>query len=252
MSGIKPVVKCEDYFKALFPSAKCLLTISVGQEVHEGEKFEKTIEIVNNTFRSCTILIDDTLQRHTMALNTNDKTAADFYDASIAAGQSWLKRNRLYYEKLTIPYHIIHWNDFLFHKKFPAQQDTIKEFMQKNSTYHDCFESTIDEFLTRLGNRYQMPLLFSNERARLLCMDYLLEETTAMCLWPELNCQFEVYPSKRNAAMAATHQLFVLPEYPNLLHPVAIKFKNRKQLTPQAFMVEKSINKESIECVTYD
>jgi len=68
-----------------------------------------------------------------------------------------------------------------------------------------------------------------------LCFNYLIEECTALCLWPELNCHFEVYPSRRNAAMDATHRYFVLPDYPDLLHGLSIKFKNRKQLKAQCF-----------------
>jgi hypothetical protein len=72
-------------------------------------------------------------------------------------------------------------------------------------------------------------------RAKFLCFNYLLEECAALCLWPQLNCHFEVYPSPRNAIMAQTHKHFVLPKYPDLLHAVAIKFKNRKQFLPQSF-----------------
>lgn len=52
-----------------------------------------------------------------------------------------------------------------------------------------------------------------------------------MTLWPELNCHFEVYPSKRNFAMDATHRRFVLPEHSDLLHAVAIKFKIENSLS---------------------
>ncbi len=71
-----------------------------------------------------------------------------------------------------------------------------------------------------------------------MILDYLIEECTALCLWPEINAHFEVYPSKRNLAMSQTHQRFVLPQYPHLLHSIAIKFKNRKQFKPQNFNFE--------------
>ena len=46
-----------------------------------------------------------------------------------------------------------------------------------------------------------------------------------MCLWPELECHFEVYPGQRNSAMRDTHRKFVLDLQPDLLHDVYIKFK---------------------------
>lgn len=36
--------------------AKCVIHISVGQEYHEGEKFAATLELINATFRECTII----------------------------------------------------------------------------------------------------------------------------------------------------------------------------------------------------
>lgn len=62
---------------------------------------------------------------------------------------------------------------------------------------------------------------------------HLIEECTALCLWTDLNCEYEVYPSPRNLAMTETYKRFVLPLFPNLLHPLSIKFKNRGQLKPQ-------------------
>lgn len=107
--------------------------------------------------------------------------------------------------------------------------------MANNPDYQASFDNTIDAFLQRYYPRLIEKKDFDIERARALCLDYLLEECAALCLWPELNCHFEVYPSKRNAAMDETHKRFVIPKHPHLLHPISIKFKNRKQLKPQQF-----------------
>ena len=50
-----------------FKDSKCLLTISVGQSTHEGELFSTTMDLINNSFASCVLLVDDSLQRHTMS-----------------------------------------------------------------------------------------------------------------------------------------------------------------------------------------
>jgi len=228
MSSIKPVFKCPEEFKNIFSQSRCLLTISVGQEAHEGEKFATTVDLVNRSFGECTMLIDDSLQRHTMALNT-EKNAEDFYDISMLEGDAWLNRNSRIYNRITIPLNIIRWNQWLFHENFQSQQKKIIELISQDLEYSNAFLETVQEFLRRYCNRTEP------SQVDQLCMNYLLEECTAMSLWPELNCHFEVYPSKRNFAMAATHQRFVLPDYPDLLHSIAIKFKNRKQLKPQCF-----------------
>lgn len=233
INRIKPVFKCADAYKETFKYSRCLLTISVGQEVHEGDKFAATIDLVNASFDSCIMLIDDSLQRHSMALNT-EKDADYFYEISLKEGDLWLERNEQYYRNLTILEKTIRWDTWLKHPNYNQQQNKIKLLLDDNPTYKFAFEETVKEFLRRYCQRMDSTKL-SLERARLLCFDYLIEECTALCLWSELNCHFEVYPSRRNLAMSETHKHFVLPKYLNLLHAVSIKFKNRKQLQPQRF-----------------
>ena len=115
MSYIKPVFKYKNTItKETFKQAKCLLTISVGQEVHEDNKFAATIDLVNASFGSAVLLIDDSLQRHSMALNKN-QNADFFYDISIAEGDLWLERNKKHYQNLTILEEIIRWDKWLKH-----------------------------------------------------------------------------------------------------------------------------------------
>lgn len=240
MSNIKPVFKCKDIEKQAFKHSKCLLTISVGQEVHEGEKFIATLELVNSSFASCIMLIDDSLQRHSMALDTKED-ASSFYNQSIHEGDLWLERNRKYYKNLSILDNIIRWDKWLYHPNYAETEKKIKGLINEDANYKLAFVNTVDEFLRRYYQRLIEKVNFDMERARSLCMNYLLEECTALCLWPELGCHFEVYPSKRNLAMDETHKRFVLPGYPGLLHSVAIKFKNRKQLKPQQFKCKEEV-----------
>ncbi len=239
MARVKPVFRCKETDKEIFKNSQCLLTISVGQEVHEGEKFAATIELVERSFKSCIMLIDDTLQRHTIALNA-PQNADFFFEQSLKEGDLWLLRNEQYYGELTILKKIMRWNDWLNHPNYVQQQQIIKELTNSDPSYKYSFEFTVNEFVTRYHQRLSDNLSFNMERAHQLCFDYLAEECTAMCLWPEINCNFEVYPSYRNLAMDETHKRFVLPSHPTLLHALPIKFKNRKQLKPQSFEVLKN------------
>lgn len=234
MRRIKPVFRCADADKKVFKNSQCLLTISVGQEIHEGEKFDTTIELVNNSFKSCIMLIDDTLQRHTMALNRKENSDF-FYDISLKEGDLWLARNEIYYKKLTILNKVIRWDSWLQHPNYFEQQSKIISLIESDFVYRKAFEETIDEFLERYIRRKSDKADMNMERAHSLCFNYLVEECSALCLWVELSCNFEVYPNRRNRVMDETHKRFVLQDHPNLLHSVAIKFKNRKQLYPQHF-----------------
>jgi hypothetical protein len=179
------------------------------------------------------MMIDDSLQRHTMVLD-REESADELHDIAVAEGDSWLVRNEKYYSKLD-NLTIIRWDRWLNHPNYRSEQAMLKQVMHEDFTYKQIFDNTITEFLTRYCARLIAREDFNQERGYQLCFDYLLEECTAMTLWPELGCHFEVYPSKRNFAMDETHKRFVLPHYPDLLHAVAVKFKNRKQLKPQQF-----------------
>jgi hypothetical protein len=233
---IKPVFKYEKTNSIPFDQAHCLLTISVGQEVHEGAKFAATIELVREHFAACTMLIDDTLQRHTMALNHPTLVESDFLDISRREGGQWLIRNHTYYKNLP-NLKILHWDYWLTHPYYHSTSEHIQTLLARDRLYQEAFNTTITAFLQRYCQRLPAEVLtqFDHKRARQLCFDYLLEECTALCLWPELNCHYEVYPNPRNGAMVYTHQHLILPQYPQLLHAVAIKFKQRKQFKPQHF-----------------
>lgn len=236
MASIKAVYRyIDEESRADFSKSQCLLTISVGQEVHENEKFETTVELVNQSFRSCIMLIDDSLQRHTMVLERTEN-ADELHGLAVAEGDRWLERNKKSYTKLINLDKIIRWDMWLTHPNYVLNQGMIKKMIDEDESYKKVFDNTIIEFLTRYCSRMMCRVDFDEKRAYQLCFDYLLEECTAMTLWPELGCHFEVYPSRRNFAMAETHRRFVLPNHPDLLHAVAIKFKNRKQLKPQQFI----------------
>lgn len=229
----KPVLK-HSFDKSAFKNARCLLTISVGQEVHEGDKFCSTIDLINESFGACILLVDDSLQRHSMALDKKEE-AEFFYPQSIVEGDLWLERNQVHYQRLQNLERILRWDYWLKHPKYLNQQQTILSSIIGEPGYQQGFNQTIDGFLQRFYPRLLEKESFDLERAKKLCLDYLVEECTALCLWTELKCHYEVYPSKRNLVMTETHQRFVLPTYPDFLHPISIKFKNRKQLKPQQF-----------------
>ncbi len=247
MSRVKPVFKCIASYKEKFKESRCALTISVGQKAHEGEIFEATVDLVNTSFKSCIILLDDTLQRHTMALNL-DECDDYFYKTALKEGDLWLKRNEVYYNKLTILEDILRWDTWLKHPAFNDEKNKIESFIESDPLYKAVFDETIDEFLRRYTHRLDKDDDFNIEKARKYCSDYLIEECAIICLRPKLNlaCHFDVYPSRRNLAMSETHTRFVLPNYPNLLLPVAIKFKNRTTLYPQRFELLHDVTQLSV------
>lgn len=231
-SPVRAVFKCPEEYKSKFKDSHCLLTISVGQEVHEYSKFYETIQLVNNHFKQCTILVDDSLQRHTLSLLYN-ASAKELYDQSIAEGTRWIERNQTIYKELNIPYNVIRWDKWLNHMSYNEKRQSLLHAYNTDPDYKKEIERSIDDFIARYLRREAKNPHITLTKLREVCFTYLLEECTALCLWEEDDYNFEVYPSKRNAAMSITHEKFINSRGKYLLCPVAIKFKNRKQLKPQ-------------------
>lgn len=235
MANIKPLFKnLSSDVKTKFQYSQCLLLISVGQEAHEGERFEATIDLINGSFKSCIVLLYDSLQRHTMALNSIKEPSA-FHETAAREGTLWLERNQKYLNKLTILKDVTRWDMWLNHSNFTAQLNQLKAVIDRDPVYRASFEDTISGYIDRYSKRLQDSSCFNYERARELCFDYILEECAILCLWPTLQCQFEVYPNYHNGAIEATRKLFVLPNYPDLLHAIRLGFRNAKQVKPQHF-----------------
>lgn len=221
--------------KQKFKTSSCLFTISVGQQTHEGEHFSSTIDLINESFHSCTMLVDDSLQRHSIALNRLQDPDY-FYEISLKEGDLWLERNKQYYEKLTNLKNIIRWDTWLKHPNFHSQREAIKKMINEDVNYKNAFETSVTEFITRYEQRLQDKKYFDPERGKRLSFEFVLEECTALCLWANLNCNYEVYPNLHNSAINETRKRFVLAKYPHLLNPVTLGFRNAKQLAPQRFI----------------
>jgi len=86
MPSVKAFFKyIDEEEKGKLKNSTCMFTISVGQQSHENERFESTIELISRSFSSAVMLIDDSLQRHNMALNQKEN-AQYFYNISIQEG----------------------------------------------------------------------------------------------------------------------------------------------------------------------
>lgn len=216
--------ECSIPDRKTFYQSTCLIPISVGQSVHEGKKFLATMNLINSSFKSCTILIDDSIQRHTLKIIHTNHSNDFLYKRALTEGDAWLERNKVHIENLTIPYKIERWDRWLQHPDFIKQLNKISFLYETDMEYQHAIQSNINEYLTRYIIRTKQKD-FNYENAFSLCLNYLMEECTVMCLWIHEKYQFEVYPSGRNKAMAATYNRLIKPFYPELLKSVALRFK---------------------------
>lgn len=190
-----------------------VLCLSVsGKKVHEGEEFLAVIKLINRSFKECTILIDDSIQRHTMKIDSS-LDEKSLYDLAVEEGDNWLERNINFYSQLKIPYKIMRWDDWSTHQNYNASHRRIVDFYQKNDSYQAAVNKNIEEFLERYQAHHEN-FQFDYEKAFSYCWEYLMEECAVMCLWAEAGYAFEVYPTSRNKAMTATYELLIKPSHP--------------------------------------
>ena len=103
----------------------CILTISVGQNVHEGEKFKATLNLINKNFKKCTIGVCDTLQRHSIAMLAGLEGDV-LYEIAKKDGDQWIDRNIEYCKKyLAIPFEIIRWDNWLRDEKYKLYREQV-------------------------------------------------------------------------------------------------------------------------------
>ncbi|MBN1684433.1 MAG: hypothetical protein JW855_03230 [Gammaproteobacteria bacterium] len=111
------------HLKHEFPHSTCIVPISVGQEYHEGEKFEAAIDLINRSqFKTCTIMVCDLLQRHNLQIydeNLDDKTASE---KMVQEGKAWLERNNEYINRLEIPHFVDTWDTWLKKKSIMSDE----------------------------------------------------------------------------------------------------------------------------------
>jgi hypothetical protein len=190
---------------------------------------QNILQLVNKSFAGCKIMIDDSIQWFTLAIGSPNQSKEELIQAAIQAGDNYLRRLDL--RCLTIPYEIIRWRDWVGTAEWSTAIDSMREAYQNNPALQTAIDNSVNTFLQRYEKNHSLAN-YDRLRAVSLCTAYLIEECGVMKnLWPQLGCAYEIYPSGRNEAMAATYQYYIQPFYPHLLKSVAIRF-NRKKPDP--------------------
>jgi hypothetical protein len=220
--SVKVSFKCPAHYKKEFKDSHCALIISVGQTVHEGEVFLSTIRLVNSAFKECTILVDDSLQRHTLAMN-NDAGEESMYQLSMEIGDRWIEESQKFFDEFTIPYNIVRWDHWLKLNEYSKQRTAVNYLYATDRQVADAFHMAAHKFLDRYIARLDRDIDY--DRAFNLCLEYLQEECAVMYLKAQAGYHFDIYPRRRNLAMAITYIRLVRPYFPGMLRAVSLSIK---------------------------
>lgn len=222
--------------KAELAKRSCIVHISVGQAYHEGDKFIATMDLINETFRSCKIMVCDTLQKHSLKIMDPALSDDDAYQKALLLGEQWLERNSNAYSYLDIDVEIYRWDQWLRHPEYSIYRAEVENLYKENSDYRAAIHATIEKFLTRQN-------MSNNTTAFNLSKIYILEECPILIpLWAKTGCEFVVYPRFRTPAMAKTYQYFLGDKNIDLLREVALKFNHRVTPKPLSFKYESELS----------
>lgn len=204
-----------------FSAHKCILTISVGQANHEGEKFLSTVIATDKKFSFCTVMVCDSLQRFTMKFSS-PLSLEEIHCDSNFLGDEWINRNFKALKRLTMPYTLSRWDCWIAHPHFKEKKFLIDELY----SHDELFKETVDRTAASFVERKQDRLMITQRDAIYLSKQYLLEECAVMLIQADDLNGFEIYPNQRNDAMDYVHKKIISSIDCNLMRPITVKFKN--------------------------
>lgn len=231
VNNIKAAFVGCDEIKNYFSTSNCVVAVSVGSEVHEGENFKATMNLVNSHFPKCTVLIGDSLQRHNLVFTQPQprKSSDNDYKESLFLGDQWLVRNSDTLASLTIPCIIRRWDEWLKNAEFEINLNKIKIWYEGNAKLRESIDFTIEEFIQRYYSKNEKNSL-TREVIFYSSKSYLLEEIAILMLMlpkEKESYNYLIYPNKPIKAFDKSYELFVKPEYPNLMKWVQVRFRKR-------------------------
>lgn len=165
----------------------CRLQISVGQEKHEGEKFNATIAWAATRFKKVVICVNDTLQRYNLMaeLGLTEEIARE---RAFEMGTRWI--GQVLAPHLDKDPVIIRWDYWLNHPDYPEVLKKINGLYAENEVFRSAVEAEIDVFMLRRENSGQPVTQWHKSLSR----RYLLEESAVFPLMFQHDRAADVYP----------------------------------------------------------
>lgn len=221
------LLKCPERKRKEFNVSEVALLISVGQPYHENEALWATMNFVNKSFKKCHVMVNDSLQRHTIMLNEcGNITLEEAYKKSMQNGRKWIKINSQFLDILTIPHEIHYWNSWLNRDDYIIHKNKVDGLYSNDPEFKKNMDISIQEFIGRNQNKAEKIGL---DKAYDLCLEYLLEECAViMGIWQSCKYNFILYPGKIIPILKYTHSSSVSNDILYWLH---VKFRrNNKKL----------------------
>ena len=208
--------------KHLFPQSTCIVPISLGQPYHEGEPFKAIMQLVNKHFKACTLIVADTLQRHTLSLYQGDLSEEALFQLALKNGEEWLMRNKEIISSMTIPCQITRWEEWRQNPEFLDKLRIVEQLHRENTGFKDALYITAQTFVDRF-KKHATDL--NLEKAFNQSIKYIKEECACNFLFIKKLFAFILYPKACSKAFAFFDEKLLKLQCPSTLKRVMIGFR---------------------------
>ncbi len=193
-----------------------MLSISIGQQRHEGERLASMIRWINLHFKQCYIDLSDSLQRYNhIAAGLSEE---DAWRRSLQDGLDWMERNQAALETLSIPYKVFHWDSWLKDAEFPPVRDMVQKIYADGDLFRDAVIEDAEEFVQRSADREY------STRALTCSISYILEELAVFTLMGKKLDATRVYPGRE---LKSAKILRARPDMPQMNYYTRINLESR-------------------------
>lgn len=168
------------------------LHISVGQDYHEGEKFQATVAWARGNFDDVIICVNDTLQRHNFIFQ--GKTPEEAHRISKAAGEDWIERNTTP-EMRTDPHvKIVRWDDWIHLDNYDDTLNRVSNRISTDMVYGKAIETEAVNFWERMKKRSGFKSDDQKDDFVEHSKNYLLEECAVFSMMFRRAKAADIYP----------------------------------------------------------
>lgn len=205
----------------------CLLFININNQKSTGKALSQTFDALKNEFKTVTVVIGDSLQRHNIIadklaqpnankMSTNSLIRTAIQEAT-RQGITWRNQNKQLLEDMqragvkiyswnTIPNNQIFDKNGKYTKKFQGYINKITDASNNDEGFKTCFEKTSRQYL----NNQRLQQSASNMQH---CIAYITEQCAAMLMLADsLPHSFYAYNGTINDALRWVHSSLINPQ----------------------------------------
>lgn len=191
--------------RPLLKQSPCLLFIGIDQRYPKNSELRDVLNLIEQSFSECTILLADTLQRYPIGVDNQSVCQKELYELSLIKGKLWLNENMAVINRLSIPYKVSYWCEWLNNSEFNKFSFFVSELRKYDTEYRETLNTLVTTFIKdheRERSEYSINLL----------QRYICELTAVSCLAIHCGYKFTLCPTKYKSPITIACKKLIDPK----------------------------------------